>query len=47
MKTVMTGTSQAVFVEQGKLALGTWQGIFLCEFDGPRERKVWVKMLAG
>src|SRR6201993_554502 len=40
MKTVMTGTSQVVFVEGGKLALGTWQGIFLCEFDGPRERKV-------
>src|SRR5882757_3511016 len=45
-KTVMTGTSQAIVLEQGKLALGTWQGIFLCEFDGPRERTVWVKVLA-
>ena len=45
-KTVMMGTSQVVFVEGGKLALGTWQGIFLCEFDGPRERKVWVKVMA-
>jgi secondary thiamine-phosphate synthase enzyme len=46
-KTVMTGSSQVIFVEGGKLALGTWQGIFLCEFDGPRERKVWVKVIAG
>jgi secondary thiamine-phosphate synthase enzyme len=44
-KAVMVGTSQLIFVEQGKLALGTWQGIFLCEFDGPRERKLWVKMV--
>jgi secondary thiamine-phosphate synthase enzyme len=43
-KTVMVGTSQVVFVEGGKLALGTWQGVFLCEFDGPRERKIWVKV---
>lgn len=42
-KTVLTGTSQMVFVENGRLALGTWQGIFLCEFDGPRERKLLVK----
>ncbi len=46
-KTVMTGSSPVVFVEGGKLALGTWQGIFLCEFDGPRERKVWVKVIAA
>jgi secondary thiamine-phosphate synthase enzyme len=44
-KTVMVGTSQIVFVEKGKLALGTWQGVFLCEFDGPRERKIWIKVL--
>ena len=44
-KTVMVGTSQVIFVENGKLALGTWQGVFLCEFDGPRERKIWVKMV--
>ena len=42
-KAVLTGTSQAVFVENGRLVLGTWQGIFLCEFDGPRERKILVK----
>ncbi len=45
IKTMLTGTSQFVFVEEGKLALGRWQGIFLAEFDGPRERKIWVKVL--
>ncbi len=45
-KTVIVGTSQVIFVESGKLALGTWQGVFLCEFDGPRERKIWVKVMA-
>jgi secondary thiamine-phosphate synthase enzyme len=44
-KAVMVGASQMIFVEKGKLALGTWQGIFLCEFDGPRERKIWVKVV--
>jgi secondary thiamine-phosphate synthase enzyme len=44
-KAVMVGASCVVFVEGGKLALGTWQGVFLCEFDGPRERKVWVKVV--
>jgi secondary thiamine-phosphate synthase enzyme len=43
-KAVMVGASQVIFVEHGKLALGTWQGVFLCEFDGPRERKIWVKV---
>jgi secondary thiamine-phosphate synthase enzyme len=43
-KTVMVGTSQMIFVEDGKLVLGTWQGIFLCEFDGPRERKIYVRV---
>ena len=44
-KTVMVGTSQVVFVEGGRLVMGTWQGVFLCEFDGPRERKIWVKVV--
>jgi secondary thiamine-phosphate synthase enzyme len=43
-KAALVGTSQTVFVEEGKLALGTWQGIFFCEFDGPRERKIWIKI---
>jgi secondary thiamine-phosphate synthase enzyme len=45
MKAILTGTSQTVFIEDGKLALGTWQGIFLCEFDGPRQRNVFVKVV--
>jgi secondary thiamine-phosphate synthase enzyme len=44
-KAVMVGASQVVFVEDGKLALGRWQGVFFCEFDGPRERKIWVKVV--
>jgi secondary thiamine-phosphate synthase enzyme len=44
-KAVMVGSSQVIFVEKGKLALGTWQGVFLCEFDGPRERKFWVRVV--
>lgn len=43
-KAVMVGSSVTVFVDNGKLELGTWQGIFLCEFDGPRERKIWVRV---
>ena len=45
-KAVLTGTSQVIFVEMGKLVLGQWQGVFFCEFDGPRERKLWVKVLS-
>jgi secondary thiamine-phosphate synthase enzyme len=44
-KAAMTGASQVIFVEDGKLALGRWQGVFFCEFDGPRERKIWVKVV--
>ena len=45
MKAILTGTSQTILVENGKLALGTWQGIFLCEFDGPRRRTIFVRIL--
>ena len=45
IKTSLVGCSQIVFIESGKLVLGTWQGIFFCEFDGPRNRKVYVKMI--
>jgi secondary thiamine-phosphate synthase enzyme len=45
-KAVLVGASQMIFVEGGKLVLGTWQGIFLCEFDGPRERQLRVKVVA-
>lgn len=46
MKATLAGSSQTIFVEAGKLALGRWQGIFLCEFDGPRERQLYVKIVA-
>lgn len=45
IKASLVGSSVTVFVEEGRLLLGTWQGIFLCEFDGPRNRKVWVKTI--
>ena len=45
IKASLLGCSQAVFVDSGKLILGTWQGIFFCEFDGPRNREVYVKVV--
>jgi secondary thiamine-phosphate synthase enzyme len=47
IKATLVGQSAAVPVEDGRLALGTWQGIFLAEFDGPRERTVVVNVVAG
>jgi secondary thiamine-phosphate synthase enzyme len=47
IKASLVGCSQVVFVESGKLVLGAWQGIFFCEFDGPRDRKVHVKVISG
>jgi secondary thiamine-phosphate synthase enzyme len=47
IKSSLIGASQAVFVEGGKLVLGTWQGIWFCEFDGPRERRVQIKVMEG
>src|SRR5258708_39259835 len=46
VKAVLVGASQIVHVEGGKLVLGRWQGVFFCEFDGPRERRVQVKGVA-
>jgi len=46
VKAALTGTSAMIFVEEGNLMLGRWQGVFFCEFDGPRERKMWVKVIA-
>ena len=45
VKSTLVGASQAVPVEDGDLVLGTWQAVFFCEFDGPRNRKVLVKFL--
>jgi secondary thiamine-phosphate synthase enzyme len=41
----LMGSSVTVFIEDGRLVLGTWQKIFFCEFDGPRSRKVKVKLV--
>ncbi len=46
VKSVLVGASRIVFVVEGKLALGRWQGIFFCEFDGPRERKLLVNVVS-
>lgn len=45
MKASMMGNSTQIIVENGLLQLGTWQGIYFCEFDGPRQRKVQIKVL--
>ncbi|MBP1714341.1 MAG: secondary thiamine-phosphate synthase enzyme [Deltaproteobacteria bacterium] len=47
IKSSLVGPSETLFIENGRLALGTWQGVYFCEFDGPRTRKVWVKIISG
>jgi len=47
LKTSLMGPSVLAPVSAGRLMLGVWQGIMLCEFDGPRRRKVYVQFLAG
>lgn len=46
IKSSLIGSSVNVFVESGTLVLGTWQGIFLAEFDGPRQRSILIKMVS-
>ena len=45
LKTSIIGSSETIMVENGRLVLGTWQGIFFCEFDGPRTRSVHLHFL--
>ena len=47
VKACFLGNSETVFVQDRQLVLGTWQGIFFCEFDGPRNRQLYVKTLEG
>jgi len=47
IKSSLLGSSLSIIVSEGKLQLGTWQGIFFCESDGPRQREVWVKTVKG
>ena len=45
IKASLVGCSQMLLVEDGRVVLGTWQGVFLCEFDGPRQRTVMVEVI--
>lgn len=45
IKASLFGFSQQIIVEDGRMMLGTWQGVYFCEFDGPRNRQVYVKII--
>ena len=45
IKTTLVGSSELIAIENQQLVLGTWQGIFFCEFDGPRSRKLYVRIM--
>ena len=45
VKSTLVGASELIAIEKGRLLLGTWQGIFFCEFDGPRNRKLHVRIM--
>lgn len=46
VKASMVGSSATIIIKNGKLVLGTWQGVFFCEFDGPRRRTFYTKIIA-
>jgi secondary thiamine-phosphate synthase enzyme len=45
IKSSLFGSTLTIFIEDGRLAFGTWQGIYFCESDGPRSREVWIKVM--
>ncbi len=45
IKSSLFGCSENIIIENGRLQLGTWQGIYFCEFDGPRHRQVWLQII--
>ncbi len=47
VKASLMGATAVIPVEEGRMRLGTWQGVYFCDFDGPRTRKVLVKVVAG
>jgi secondary thiamine-phosphate synthase enzyme len=47
IKSVLVGQSIDIIIDEGKPVLGTWQGIYFCEFDGPRNRKLFIKLIEG
>jgi secondary thiamine-phosphate synthase enzyme len=44
IKATLVGPSLIVFIEEGRICLGTWQSLYFCEFDGPRRREVWMRI---
>lgn len=46
IKAVLVGSDHFIFIHRGDLQMGQWQGIFLAEFDGPRHRKLWIKVVS-
>lgn len=47
LKSITSGPSQTVIIQNGELLLGRWQGIYFCEFDGPRRRECYLKIIEG
>ena len=47
LKSSLVGASEHIIIEGGRLLLGTWQGVYFCEYDGPRHRKAIVKIIEG
>ena len=47
LKSSLVGASETIIIDNGKLQLGTWQGVYFCEFDGPRRRQLYLKVAAG
>jgi len=47
IKSILVGQSVNIIIDGGKPALGTWQGIYFCEFDGPGNRKIFIKLIKG
>lgn len=47
VKAALVGSSATLLVEDGRLRLGTWQGVFFCEFDGPRTRQAWIQVVGA
>lgn len=47
LKSISSGPSQSIIIHEGQLLLGRWQGIYFCEFDGPRRRQYYLKIIEG
>ncbi len=47
IKVSLVGPSLSLIIDRGRIQLGTWQGVYACEFDGPRRRRIWVQVVNG